>query len=69
MNYYCATGDDEHFNEFGETDSLFEALCSYHDALNHPEDGELEVEMGYYSIVDDFKDDYVTLLHHSFDKE
>ena len=67
--YYCATGDDEHFNEFGETDSIFEALCSYHDAINHPEEGELEVEMGYYTIINDMKDDYITLMNHIFDEE
>lgn len=67
--YYCATSDDEHFNEFGQTDSIFEALCSYYDAVNHPEEGELEVEVGYYSIVDDNIDDYITLMFHSFEDE
>ena len=69
--YYCATGDAEHFNEFGETDSIFEALCSYYDAINHPDEDDEEVEIGYYTVDDnDFKDDYVTLMYHIFeDKE
>lgn len=69
-SYYCATGDDEHFNEFGQTDSIFDALCSYYNARNNPEPGELEVEFGYHSIVDNNIDDYIPLMFHSFeDKE
>ena len=67
--YYCATGDDEHFNSFGETTSIFDALCSYYDALNNPEPGELEIEFGYLDIVDDNIDDYIPLMYQSLSEE
>lgn len=67
--YYCAADDGEHFNEFGQTESIFDALCSYHNAINNPEPGELEIEMGYYDSYDGIIEDVIPLMYHSFSEE
>ena len=45
--YYVATEDGMHFDMFEETNSMFEALCAYHQAINDgPEGRWLEIEIG-----------------------
>ena len=68
--YYCASEDGEHFNTFGESDSIFESLCFFYDAVNHPEDNDLELEFGIIIIDDDNQiEDYEPLSGATCDKE
>ena len=67
--YYCGAGDSEHFNEFGETELIFEALCSFYDAVNHPEEGDEDYEIGYYEIVDNQIEDLIPLIQYEVETE
>jgi hypothetical protein len=69
MQYYVATEDGTHFVVFEETELIFEALKAYYQAINDgPEDIYIEIEMGYYNIIDPVTDDFEhePLLYHEF---
>ena len=50
--YYTAIEDGDNLTVIDETDSLFEATCSYYELVIEAEKGEseaIEVELGYYT--------------------
>ena len=66
--YYVCTDDGDHSNEVSTQDHIFEALADYYGVINDgPEEGELEVEMGYWVIKNNQRDDMEPLLYHSFE--
>ena len=61
-NYYVATEDGMHFDIFANELSIFDALCTFHDAINDGDEGRWEeIELG---TVDD--DNIEPLLYYSF---
>ena len=56
--YYSAIEDGDNLTVIDETDSLFEATCSYYELVIEAENGEseaIEVELGYYTDSDDME--------------
>ncbi len=56
--YYTAIEANDHLTVIDETDSLFEATCSYYELVIEAENGEseaIEVELGYTTADDDME--------------
>ena len=52
--YYVATEDGEHMDVFDNNLSIFEALCSYHQAINEGDEGYiLGIELGTWDYDND----------------
>ncbi len=52
--FYVATEDGEHMDMFEMNLSIFEALCSYHQAINEGDEGFiLELELGSWDSDDE----------------
>ena len=64
--YYVATEDGEHMDVFDNNLSIFEALCSYHQAINEGDEGYiLEIELGTWDM-DDEDCEMEPILFHEF---
>ena len=64
--YYVATEDGEHMDVFDNNLSIFEALCSYHKAINEGDEGYiLEIELGTWDM-DDEDCEMEPILFHEF---
>ena len=64
--YYVATEDGEHMDMFETNLSIFEALCSYHQAINEGDEGYiLELELGTWDS-DDEDCEIEPILFHEF---
>jgi|14_taG_2_1085336.scaffolds.fasta_scaffold09535_5 hypothetical protein len=67
IDYYVATEDGNHFVVFEETKLIFEALAAYYQAVNDgPEDIYIEIEMGFYDLIDEEDFEHKPLLFHTF---
>ena len=56
--FYTAIEDGDHLTVIDETDSLFEATCSYYELIIEAEGGEseaIEVELGYTTAEHDME--------------
>ncbi len=63
--FYVATEDGEHMDVFDRNLSIFEALASYHKAINDGDEGYiLELELGEWDYDND--GDMEPILFHEF---
>ena len=63
--YYVATEDGEHMDVFDNNLSIFEALCSYHQAINEGDEGYiLEIELGTWDYDND--GEMESIMFHEF---
>ena len=64
--FYVATDDGDHMNMCDTNLSIFEALCSYHQAINEGDEGYiLELELGTWDS-DDEDCEIEPILFHEF---